>query len=154
VQAIYRCSFYRQLCRRQSYDFSFLPLSPAGLDMSASPPKADFCGALVHVCFGPEAHGLQHYRHKKKDRLAAIFAKIRFGVLIKRLESIMPLSTSIIFCVRKIAKKRDALSPQEPAPISQHPPTPWEVGANFYCEVLPSSGPPNVDINEREWHVR
>jgi hypothetical protein len=24
-------------------------------EMSAFPPKADMCGALVHVCFGPKA---------------------------------------------------------------------------------------------------
>src|SRR5262245_16311563 len=30
---------------------------PAQYPMSASPPKADMCGALAHVCFGPEAKG-------------------------------------------------------------------------------------------------
>jgi hypothetical protein len=28
--------------------------------MSALPPKADMCGATVHVCYGPEADILGH----------------------------------------------------------------------------------------------
>jgi hypothetical protein len=29
--------------------------SPAARMMSALPPKADMCGAIAHVCFGPKA---------------------------------------------------------------------------------------------------
>ena len=40
--------------------------------MSALPPKADMCGALAYVRFGPIADIREAICAKKKDRLAAV----------------------------------------------------------------------------------
>src|SRR5262245_50321378 len=40
--------------------------------MTALPPKADMCGALAHVCFGPKADSCTA---QKEDRLAAVSLK-------------------------------------------------------------------------------
>jgi hypothetical protein len=50
----------KQTCAVQNGMSALPPIATAKADMpqmvmSALPPKADMCGALAHVCFGPEA---------------------------------------------------------------------------------------------------
>src|SRR5215470_11444124 len=40
--------------------------------MSASPPKADMCSAIAHVCFGPKADIQDGYDRSSRNAIAAM----------------------------------------------------------------------------------